>query len=148
MLSLYESQDRNKKLICNFREIGHTMRHISEGKGSQKRILTILKEQGTVSQSELTQRLGVQPGSASEVIGKLEAAGLITRTPSPADRRTMDISLTTLGQAQAEEAAALREQRHRAMFSCLSEEEKVTLLSLLERINEDWETRYPRRNPR
>lgn len=148
MHSLYDSLDSNQKLICNFREIGHTMRHISEGKGSQKRILTILKDAGTISQSELTQRLGVQPGSASEVVGKLESAGLILRTPSPADRRTLDITLTPLGQVQAQEAAAQREQRHSAMFSCLSEEEKAALLSLLERISADWEVRYPRRNQR
>lgn len=28
------------------------------------------------------------------------------------------------------------------MFSCLSEEEKNSLLGLLEKINEDWEKRY------
>lgn len=144
----YSKLDRNNKLISNFRNIGHTLRHISEGKGSQQRILTILLEAGTIAQSELTQQLGVQPGSASEVIGKLESAGLILRTPSPSDRRTMDITLTPEGQIQAEKFLALREQRHRAMFACLSEEEKATLLSLLERINEDWATRYPRGNAR
>lgn len=144
----YDSLDTNNKLIYNFRDVGHTMRHISEGKGSQKRILTILKETGTISQSELTQRLGVQPGSASEVIGKLEAAGLVTRTPNPDDRRTLDIALTAQGQTQAEEALTQREQRHRAMFYCLSDAEKTVLLSLLERINRDWETRYPRRCPK
>lgn len=28
------------------------------------------------------------------------------------------------------------------MFSCLSEEEKISLLKLLEKVNEDWATRY------
>lgn len=148
MSSHYDRSDCNDKLICNFHSIGKTLHHMSEGRGSQQRILTILRETGSISQSELTQRLGVQPGSASEVIGKLESAGLILRTLSPSDRRTQNITLTPEGQIQADEAFALREQRHRAMFSCLSEEEKETLLSLLERINEDWAARYPRRNAR
>lgn len=42
----YGSLDQNNKLIWNLRDIGHTMRQIPEGKGSQKRILILLKETG------------------------------------------------------------------------------------------------------
>ena len=77
MIERYYTLGMNDKLILNFHDIGHTMRHISEGKGSQRRILIILLEEGSsITQSELTQRLGIQPGSASEVLGKLESAGL------------------------------------------------------------------------
>ncbi|MDO4287387.1 MAG: MarR family transcriptional regulator [Eubacteriales bacterium] len=118
------------------------MQRISEGKGSQKRILMLLKENGDITQRELTEYLGIQPGSASEVIGKLEAAGLILRTPSQTDRRTMDICLTQAGQTAASEAYEKREQRHQKMFACLSEEEKQTLLELLEKINMSWNQQY------
>ena len=47
-----------------------------------------------MTQKALTARLGVQPGSASEVLNKLEQAGLILRTPSETDHRTTDIHLT------------------------------------------------------
>lgn len=136
----YHCLDTDNKLIWNFRDIGHIVRHISEGKGSQKRILIILNETGVVTQSELTQRLGIQPGSASEVFGKLENAGLIVRTPNEADRRTTDIHLTEEGKAQAEIAAQQRVQRHNAMLACLSQEEKETLLSLLEKIEAYWKS--------
>lgn len=142
MSDRYESLNRNHKLIWNFRDIGHTMRRISEGKGSQKRVLIVLYETGEITQKDLTQWLGIQPGSASEVIAKLESAGLITRTPSGTDRRTADIRLTDAGKAQAKAAREQREQRHDRMFSCLSTEEKDTLLSLLERINSDWEQKF------
>lgn len=141
----YYVLDRNSKLVWNLRGIGHTMHHISEGKGSQARILTILNELGTIPQNELTQRLGIQPGSASEVIGKLENAGLIRRIPSAVDRRTWDISLTPAGKTQAGEVSVLRSRQRETMFSCLSDAEKEQLLSLLERLNADWEKRYPRR---
>ncbi len=137
-----EQLDSNNRLIRNFWDINHTMRYISEGKGSQKRILMLLKENGGMTQRELTEKLGIQPGSASEVLGKLESAGLITRAPSREDRRTADICLTPAGETAAGEAYERREQRHREMFACFSEEEKQTLLGLLETLNGAWERQY------
>ena len=102
----YEKLDLNNKLIWNLRDTGRTMRRTSEGRGSQKRVLIVLLETGRITQKALTERLGIQPGSASEVIGKLEAAGMLYRVPSEDDRRTSDIVLTDAGRAAAEEAAA------------------------------------------
>lgn len=138
----YDAMDRNKKLIINLRDLGHTIRFLYEGKGSQKQILIILYEYGSMTQRELTERIGVQPGSASEVIGKLEGAGLILRTPNQKDRRTADIQLTEAGRLQAAEAVTQREIRHQEMFSCLTAEEKKTLLELIETLNMDWDSRY------
>lgn len=138
----YSELDMNSKLIMNLRDLGHMVRFLFEGKGSQKRILIILHETGNMTQRELTEKMGVQPGSASEVIGKLESAGLILRTPSEEDRRTANIQLTESGRIQAEEAARQRKIRHKEMFSCLSAEEKDTLLALMEKLNADWDSRY------
>lgn len=145
MLKQYHSFDTDNKLIRNFWDISHTMRRISEGKGSQKRILMILKENRDITQRELTEHLGIQPGSASEVIGKLEAAGLILRIPSQTDRRTTHVRLTEAGEAAASKAYAKRERRHQEMFACLSQEEKQTLLGLLEKINLSWSQQYQSR---
>ena len=142
MKKRYEAAELHNSLVLNFWEIAHTMRRISEGKGSQKRILMILLENGTMTQSALTEQLGIQPGSASEVLGKLEAAGLILRTPSETDRRTADICLTALGKSAAEAAYAQRQVRHQQMFSGLSDEEKETLLQLLEKVNADWKRKF------
>lgn len=138
----------NDKLVICLRDISHTMRFLYEGKGSQKRILIILDEIGTaITQQKLTERLGIQPGSVSEVIAKLENAGYIRRTPNEADRRTTDIQLTKTGKAAAAQASRQRIQRHEQMFSCLSDTQKKELLSLLEKINADWRGRYPESNP-
>lgn len=145
MKKQYESLDCNNRLIWNFRDIGHTMRHISEGKGSQQRILILLLENEGMTQKELTTRLGVQPGSASEVIGKLEKSGLIIRTESETDHRTMNLLLTEDGQMAAQQALAIRKARHKNMFSALSEEEKRTLLQLLEKVNGDWDEKFRRK---
>lgn len=142
MNKLYASLDQNNKLIWNFRDIGHTMHQISEGRGSQKRILILLWETKGVTQKELTARIGVQPGSASEVINKLEHTGLIRRTPNESDRRTVDICLTEQGEILAKEAYAQRTERHEQMFSVFSEEEKDCLIEMLERVNAHWDQTY------
>lgn len=101
----------NQKLILNLRDISHTMRSLYEGKGSQKQVLMVLLKTGRITQRELTARLGIQLGSASEVIAKLEHAGLLVRVPGEEDRRTADILLTEAGRRQAREASAQRRQR-------------------------------------
>lgn len=138
----YQAADENEKLIINLRDLGHMMRSQYEGKASQRRILIILSEEKTITQRDLTERLGVQPGSASEILSKLESAGLICRTQNETDRRTTDVSLTDEGRELAAQALAQRRNRHTEMFSCLSEEEKQELLSLLEKVSADWRERY------
>lgn len=138
----YHAADMNDKLIINLRDLGHMIHFLYEGKASQKRILIILNETESITQKDLTERLGIQPGSASEILSKLESAGLILRTQNETDRRTTDIRLTDAGREFAAEALAQRQKRHEEMFSCLSEEERKELLSLLERVCADWRTRY------
>lgn len=134
----YDHADTNDRLVINLRELGHMIRFRFEGKGSQDRTLTMLQECGTITQRELTERLGIKPGSASEVLTKLERSGLILRNPNCEDRRMIDISLTEEGMEKAQEAVLKRKRRRAEMFSNLTEEEKETLLALLEKMNHDW----------
>ena len=146
MRELWAEADMDSRLVSHFREIGHTLRAVSGGKGSQKRILIVIDYYGSITQSALTEHLGIQPGSASEVLGKMEAAGLITRAQSESDKRTTDVCLTQAGRAAAKEAAAQRAARNARMFSCLSGEEKAALLALLERVNAAWDELYRQEN--
>ena len=136
------------RLIDALRDLGRIMRTQYEGRASQRRILIILRESGEITQRDLTERLAIQPGSASEILAKLENAGLILRTQNGEDRRTTDIRLTDSGRTLAEDAAGQRRARHEEMFSCLSAEEKQTLLALLDKLCADWIGRYPGRRER
>jgi DNA-binding MarR family transcriptional regulator len=137
-----ENADLGSKLIRNFWAISHMLHQISDGRGSQKRILTVLLRSGKVTQSALTERLGIKPGSASEVLSKLESAGLIRRSYSDTDRRTIDIELTDSGRVEAELALSEREQRKREMLAPLSIEEQEELLALLENVTANWKEHY------
>ena len=96
-----------------------------------------------MTQRELTERLGIRPGSASELVGKLERAGLITRTPSETDRRTADIALTEAGAAVKQERAGKEKSGLGELFAVLSEEEKQALVALLERLRAAWREMAP-----
>ncbi len=138
----YEKLDTENKIIVNLRGIGHTIRFSAEGRGSQDRILLMLMKLGNMTQKELTDRMDIRPGSASEVLIKLENAGLIARTENGEDRRAVDVALTDEGRVKAQEAAERREALRGELLSALSPEEKDTLLKLLEKLNADWRGKY------
>ena len=107
----YNEKDTVGKLVSNFWKISRVLRDTYDGRGSQRRVLTVLLKSGDViTQSVLTERLDIQPGSASEVLAKLEAAGLIQRTANDKDRRTINISLTENGRVAAQEVRIVRQE--------------------------------------
>lgn len=130
----YASLDTDGKILAGLRELGHLGRSKLGSRGGQGRILQLLSEEGTMTQRDLTERLGIQPGSASEVIGKLEKAGLVERKSHEEDRRTANIILTDAGK----EAAAEKQEKPE-LLKDLTEEEKQQFLSILERILVDWQ---------
>lgn len=140
--NLEEDMDINEKLVHGLLDINHMMRMLYEGKASQSRVLIVLYEHKSMTQRDLTEFLGIKPGSVSEILAKLERAELITRIHSEKDRRTMEITLTDEGEKLAKEAFEKRRERHKQMFACLTEDEQNTLLLLLETLSEDWSERF------
>ena len=74
--------DTDGRLAFCLRAAGRMMRMRSDGREGQKRILVMLNG-GPLTQRDLTERLGIQPGSASEIVSKLESGGMIRRTAGP-----------------------------------------------------------------
>lgn len=139
----YSALSTEEKLGVQLRELGRMARFHMESSGGQGRILSILAWEGGMTQRALTEKLGIQPGSASEVIGKLERAGFIERSENESDRRTSDIRLTDAGRAQTESES----DEQPKLFSALSAEEQQQLLALLEKLTADWKVRFPRKGP-
>ncbi len=61
---------------------------------AEARVLAHMSRGGALQQTRLACLLGVAPMSLSIFIDRLEAAGLVERTPDPADRRAKLVSLT------------------------------------------------------
>ena len=72
----------------------------------------------------------------------MEKAGLIIRVPNEMNRRASDIVLTRQGRSVSEKLIEQRRGRYREMMACLSEDEKVSLYSMLDRMKEDWQQRF------
>ena len=99
------------------------------------------------SQRELMDIVSVRAGSLSEVLGKLEENGWISRAPNEEDRRRADISLTPEGEAAARAMEESRKESRKTFFSPLNEEEKAQLNSLLDKLsaNIEWPDEAERR---
>lgn len=136
----YEEMGIDGKLFALLGKLGRIGYGGFTGKSSQNRILHILSNSECMTQRELTERLGIQPGSVSEIIKKLETAGLIIRQSNSADRRTVDITLTDAGKAQAE--ASRSHHVNHTLFETLTVDEKQQLLTLLEKVSQDWHNRF------
>ena len=102
---------------------------------SRERVLEILLdyEEGA-RQKTIAEELRVNPSSMSEFINKLEENGYILREVDPADKRATLIRLTEKGRARASELTDEKEGQLKKLFAHLSEEEKETLIALLEKL--------------
>lgn len=87
-----------------------------------------------VTMSELSRMLLVSNGNATTVVDRLERDGLVRRTPSETDRRTVFVALTPAGLARFEALAADHERELSAVFGTLSAEDLDTLTDILKRM--------------
>ena len=112
--------------------IGKTM--MKRGRPTaQDGIIRILSEEGDLSQRILQKVLGVQPGSLSETLSKLEDKGLIKRERDEVDKRRVIVALTDEGKEYAKKNIAFDRD---GVAANLTDEEKETLRTLLKKILE------------
>lgn len=144
-------------VCCNFPEdepdalaqqlewCGRMLFHFLGKRRGQGKILRILTERGGISQREMQEILGIQPGSMSEIAAKLESRGLVVRIRDREDKRKILLSLTEQGRsmlAQWEENSG--RCRSGELFSALSAEEQEMLGKLLKKLSADWSRRFGR----
>ena len=87
-----------------------------------------------VTMSELSRMLLVSNGNATTIVDRLEKDGLVLRTPSETDRRTVFVALTAEGLAQFEVYAAQHEVEVSRVFGGLSEGDLDVLTDILKRM--------------
>ena len=92
---------------------------------SQARALTQIALRDGITQKELMERLGIMPSSMSELMGKLEGAGLIERKTSEDDRRNVNIFITEDGRKKLQQCNFASPRFD--PFTALTDEEKEIL---------------------
>ena len=94
----------------------------------------LYRKRDAVTMSELSRMLLVSNGNATTVVDRLENDGLVLRTQSDADRRTVFVALTPAGLAQFEGLAADHERAVGRVFGGLSEADLDALTDILKRM--------------
>jgi DNA-binding MarR family transcriptional regulator len=94
-----------------------------------------------ISSRELAELLDIRPSSLTEMLGRLEADGFVTREKDTQDLRVWRISLTAEGKKLlAEEAAAWL--AHDDFSDILTKEETATFLELCSKLSSGLEKKY------
>ncbi|WSQ09869.1 MarR family transcriptional regulator [Streptomyces sp. NBC_01231] len=99
-------------------------------------VLAATAEYGPVAQAELGRRLAVDPKDMVGILNDLQQAGLVLRTPDPADRRKNAITATPDGMAVLTRCAALAEAANAELLAPLTPDEQKQLVTLLARVHE------------
>lgn len=123
-------------------------RYVSEGKPTrnpyrgQGRVLAALNVEPEISQKDLTQQLGMSKQSLAELLGKLEKSGLIQRTQSEKDKRSVIVRLLPKGREAANELVDF-DCNVEPIFDCLDENEREQFVGYLKRIIERCADSFP-----
>jgi DNA-binding GntR family transcriptional regulator len=101
-------------------------------------ILLHLKESGNghLRQTEIEERVPVGSSGVSRMLARMEQAGLVTRVPSPEDKRALDVGLTSLGMETVVRATPVYMNSVQAVLGGrLDDEEAATIARLLHRVH-------------
>lgn len=90
-----------------------------------------------VTMSELSRMLLVSNGNATTVVDRLEKDGLVKRTQSTADRRTVHVAMTDDGARMFEGWAAGHETELNRIFEDMDEADLDALTAILKRMGKD-----------
>ena len=131
----------NRRLLHDLGYFGHYLHLHAGGRGGKQFvIISLVLHGGEMSQRDLLERACISSASLSEVLAKLEAEGLVTRTKSEEDRRLLAVALTEAGREKAEEVLEYKNRFEEESFACFDEQERTQLLDYLDRLVKHWRT--------
>jgi DNA-binding MarR family transcriptional regulator len=97
----------------------------------QLRLLTVVASREGVSVSELAQSTGLHVSRTSRGCDRLVAAGLLTRTDDPSDRRSVRFALTSAGRKVVTDVAEARRSALAPVLARMTPEERDGLVEAL-----------------
>lgn len=105
--------------------------------GGPARILNVLWQQDGLTLSELAARLEVQPPTITRMVQRMEASGLIERTPCREDQRVTHVYATARGRALKPAVEAVWATLDARLVEGMSDVEHRRLHDLLERVRDN-----------
>jgi len=101
---------------------------------SQLIALQEINRAGTLSPSQLAERMSLSRGTITTLTRKMELRGLILRAPDSIDKRRHYFSLTPEGKTALDDAPELLHEKFTTSFSTLQAWEQAQIIATLERV--------------
>ena len=98
------------------------------------RVSNSINRQGNLTMGELSSALSVPLSTATRTVDWLVDNGYVQRLPDPEDRRVVRVALTDIGQEMHQIIENYIRQRVQQILSCLTLEERATLLNLVGKV--------------
>src|ERR1700689_5530794 len=102
---------------------------------ARTKVLMRLQDQGPTRQSVLAAEMGLAAHSITDIVDGMERQGLAQRRRDPAPRRARLVAITDAGQCCLDVATGIRERLLTQTFGALSEDDRATLLRLLDSLD-------------
>jgi DNA-binding MarR family transcriptional regulator len=118
-----------------FERIGRLLRPLNVSAAGGL-VLGILRDHGPISPSELGARLIVTRATVTGLVDSLERYGLAERSPNPADRRSLLVSITPAGRAVAQEVRTIIHRHERQWLNALTDDDLRQYIDLHHRIQD------------
>ena len=99
-------------------------------------IVKTLEEAGTLRLTEIGDRLQMPAPQMTRLMDRLVSLGLVERQTNPADRRTIDVTLTTRGRIVLQEHDRLMRDAIRTTLSALTGNELTELSASLRKLRD------------
>jgi len=102
---------------------------------ARTKLLLCLQKRGPMRAKDIADFFSQSPRTVTEAIDGLERDGLLERTPDPSDRRAKLIHITPKGITATQKTEPLRCKMIEQTFGVLDEDERRTLLELLQKVS-------------
>ena len=97
-------------------------------------VLVTVRDNPSVTQSELAAVLRIQLPNLVNILGKLEAADFLKRKRSTKDKRAVELTLTANGRVAAERASKMAKAFNVRTLAALTKHEQAVFLDMLTRL--------------
>lgn len=98
------------------------------------RVMTALDEGKRLSVSEISAQCILKPNTATKIVQRMLAEGLVETGERAGDARVTEVMLTGKGDALAAKARVVADEVYAQAFAGLSQDERLVLDMLLERV--------------
>ena len=121
--------------ICQaYRSLSDSLMDEVDVRRGQASVLCKLFAEDGVSQSEIAQQLSLQGATVTDMLQRMEEAGLVTRRRDPDDNRLVRVYLTEAGREKEQAIISQFKELENAVFSGFDASEQSLMRQMLNRM--------------